>query len=54
MTPLSLLPKIAAGNGYSFDALCEAILERATLGTRIAAAPGPLRAPSAPRVALAD
>lgn len=32
MTPTSLLPKIAAGAGYDFGALCEAILERATLG----------------------
>lgn len=32
MTPTSLLPKIAAGAGYSFGDLCEAILERAGLG----------------------
>jgi D-alanine-D-alanine ligase len=31
MTPTSLLPKIAAGAGYSFEDLCEAILERAAL-----------------------
>jgi D-alanine-D-alanine ligase len=31
MTPTSLLPKIAAGAGYDFGDLCEAILERATL-----------------------
>lgn len=31
MTPTSLLPKIAAGAGYDFEDLCEAILERATL-----------------------
>ena len=31
MTPTSLLPKIAAGAGYDFPALCEAILERASL-----------------------
>jgi len=31
MTPTSLLPKIAAGAGYDFGALCEAILERAAL-----------------------
>ena len=31
MTPTSLLPKIAAGAGYDFPALCEAILERARL-----------------------
>jgi D-alanine-D-alanine ligase len=31
MTPTSLLPKIAAGAGYEFGALCEAILERAAL-----------------------
>ena len=34
MTPTSLLPKIAAGAGYSFADLCEAVLERATLGVR--------------------
>lgn len=32
MTPTSLLPKIAAGAGYDFGDLCEAILERASLG----------------------
>jgi len=32
MTPTSLLPKIAAGAGYDFGALCEAILSRAQLG----------------------
>ncbi|MGB8329952.1 MAG: D-alanine--D-alanine ligase [Polyangiales bacterium] len=31
MTPTSLLPKIAAGAGYDFGSLCEAILERAAL-----------------------
>ena len=31
MTPTSLLPKIAKGAGFDFDALCAAILERATL-----------------------
>ena len=31
MTPTSLLPKIAAGAGYDFCDLCEAILERAAL-----------------------
>ncbi|MEM9727205.1 MAG: D-alanine--D-alanine ligase [Myxococcota bacterium] len=31
MTPTSLLPKIAAGAGYDFGDLCEAILERAGL-----------------------
>jgi D-alanine-D-alanine ligase len=31
MTPTSLLPKIAAGAGYDFGGLCEAILERASL-----------------------
>ena len=31
MTPTSLLPKIAAGAGYDFGDLCEAILDRATL-----------------------
>ncbi len=34
MTPTSLLPKIAAGAGYDFGDLCEAILDRATLGSR--------------------
>jgi len=33
MTPTSLLPKIAAGAGYDFASLCEAILARATLHT---------------------
>jgi D-alanine-D-alanine ligase len=33
MTPTSLLPKIARGAGYEFEDLCEAILERARLGT---------------------
>ncbi|WP_075097560.1 D-alanine--D-alanine ligase [Sandaracinus amylolyticus] len=32
MTPTSLLPKIAAGAGYDFGDLCEAILSRAALG----------------------
>lgn len=31
LTPTSLLPKIAAGAGYDFGDLCEAILERARL-----------------------
>jgi D-alanine-D-alanine ligase len=31
MTPTSLLPKIAAGAGYDFGDLCEAILARASL-----------------------
>lgn len=31
MTPTSLLPKIAAGAGYAFADLCEAILQRARL-----------------------
>lgn len=33
MTRTSLLPKIAAGAGYDFADLCEAILDRATTGT---------------------
>lgn len=33
-TPTSLLPKIAAGAGYDFGGLCEAILDRAGLGSR--------------------
>lgn len=32
MTPTSLLPKIAAEAGYSFADLCEAIVDRASLG----------------------
>jgi D-alanine-D-alanine ligase len=32
MTPTSLLPQIAAGSGYDFAGLCEAILLRAALG----------------------
>jgi len=35
MTPTSLMPKIAQGAGYDFGDLCEAILRRATLGTRL-------------------
>ena len=38
MTPTSLLPQIAAGSGYDFPGLCEAILLRAMLdapGTHI-------------------
>jgi hypothetical protein len=31
MTPTSLLPKIAAGAGYDFGDLCEAIVARARL-----------------------
>ena len=34
LTPTSLLPKIAKGAGYEFGELCEAIVDRATLGTR--------------------
>ena len=34
MTPTSLLPKIAKGAGYEFADLCEAIVDRATLGNR--------------------
>jgi D-alanine-D-alanine ligase len=34
MTQTSLLPKIAAGAGYNFGDLCEALLSRASLGTR--------------------
>jgi len=32
MTPTSLLPQIAAGSGYDFPGLCEAILLRSALG----------------------
>lgn len=35
MTPTSLLPKIAGAAGYDFTALCEAILQRATLGASV-------------------
>ncbi|MCS6857637.1 MAG: D-alanine--D-alanine ligase [Sandaracinaceae bacterium] len=35
MTPTSLLPKIAESAGYSFEALCEEILARASLGNRL-------------------
>lgn len=35
MTPTSLLPKIAAEAGYSFADLCEAIVDRATLGVSL-------------------
>jgi D-alanine-D-alanine ligase len=38
MTRTSLLPKIAAGAGYDFGDLCEAILARAALGGSAAAA----------------
>jgi len=37
MTPTSLLPKIAAGAGYDFGDLCEAILSRASLATSMRA-----------------
>ena len=37
MTPTSLLPKIAGAAGYDFGRLCEAILERASLGTHASA-----------------
>src|SRR5690606_722644 len=54
MTPTSLLPKIAAGAGYLFEDLCEAILERATLGASEAAAAERISAlPVGPRVPLA-
>ena len=39
MTPTSLLPKIAAEAGYSFADLCEAIVDRATLGVATEIAP---------------
>jgi D-alanine-D-alanine ligase len=35
MTPTSLMPKIAAGAGFNFDSLCDAILERARLHTGV-------------------
>lgn len=38
LTPTSLLPKIATGAGYDFGGLCEAILDRAGLGSREATA----------------
>lgn len=55
MTQTSLLPKIACAAGLSFDALVEAILERAEVGERRAAPPqdlaalGDAAAPPAPR-----
>ena len=33
LTPTSLLPKVAAGIGWDFGDLCEAILERASIGS---------------------
>jgi len=39
LTPTSLLPKVAAGAGYDFADLCEAMLERAGLGNRLGAVP---------------
>jgi D-alanine-D-alanine ligase len=57
MTTTSLLPKIAAGAGYDFGDLCEAILGRARLHLRrpedaaqpegSASAPQPGRTPQA-------
>lgn len=52
MTPTSLLPKIAAGAGYSFADLCEAILERATLGGGEPVAERPSAPTLEPRTAL--
>src|SRR5690606_30899753 len=49
MTATSLLPKIAAGAGYDFGDLCEAILQRAALAGS-GAAPTP-RETASPRVA---
>lgn len=45
MTPQCLLPKIAAGSGYDFGALCEAILDGARLYQ-----PARRRAPRAPEI----
>jgi D-alanine-D-alanine ligase len=48
LTPTSLLPKIAAGAGYDFPALCEAILERASLNNGDALPPTDEDRPSRP------
>ena len=47
LTPTSLLPKIAAGAGYDYADLCEAILERATVGCAEALAERPSEPPQA-------
>lgn len=47
LTPTSLLPKIAAGAGYDYADLCEAILERATVGCAEALAERPSAPPQA-------
>lgn len=51
MTPTSLLPKIAAGSGYDFPALCEAILQSA--GNEIMPADGAFSGES-PRAAAGE
>ncbi len=51
MTPTSLLPKIAAGSGYDFPALCEAILQSA--GNEIMPAEGAFSGES-PRAAAGE
>lgn len=51
MTPTSLLPKIAAGSGYDFPALCEAILQSA--GNEIMSADGAFSGES-PRAAAGE
>ncbi len=51
MTPTSLLPKIAAGSGYDFPALCEAILQSA--GNEIMPAEGAFSGES-PRAAVGE
>lgn len=53
MTPTSLLPKIAAGAGYDFGDLCEAILARAGLGAAEAAAERASQPPAEAALALA-
>ncbi len=53
MTPTSLLPRFAAGAGHDFGGLCEAILERATLGGSEAVAERAEDTPLARPIALA-
>ncbi|MCS6798776.1 MAG: D-alanine--D-alanine ligase [Myxococcota bacterium] len=53
MTPTSLLPRIAASAGMSFEDLCEAILERALLDRAASTSAGPEARPVTPHDALA-
>lgn len=52
MTPTSLLPKIAAGAGYDFGDLCEAIVSRAGLGASEANVERASTPPAEPVVAV--